>query len=229
MIASIIISIGYTSSVRQFPRSAHAALIATISTAIAALLAGLFVVSSGAASESRGPAQEAVVDVTPATSESSVSAIPIEKRSGLIIISKEFARAYSPEAYDLKGIEPSLYRGKFFKKNDEDFRKCVIQRESRGRYNITGGGNLDSDPWGDYSGAYQLHPDLAHGVVFMMAKESKKTEDGLLSDIRDLHDIKPKQWSRYFQDRAFYTILNWEGSRSGQRHWYLSGSSCNSK
>ena len=224
-----VIILGYTSLMRQLPRSAQGALIAVISTAIAALLSGLFVVPSGAATEAQGPAQESVVDVDPPTSEPPLLQVPIDKRSGLVIISEEFSRAYSGRADDMKGIEPSLYRGEFFRKSDEAFRKCVIQRESRGRYNITGGGNLDSDPWGDYSGAYQLHPDLAHGVVFMMAKESKKTEDGLLDDIRDLHDIKPKNWSRYFQDRAFYTILNWEGSRSGQSHWYLSGSSCNSK
>ena len=214
---------------RHLPRGAQGALIAVISTTVAALLSGLFVVPSGAATGAQGPAQEAIVDVTPPTSAPPLLAVPIGKRSGFISISEEFSRAYSNEADDLKGIEPSLYRGEFFRKGDENFRKCVIQRESRGRYNITGGGNLDSDPWGDYSGAYQLHPDLARGVIFMMAKESKKTEDGLLQDIRELHDIKPKKWSRYFQDRAFYTILNWEGPRSGKSHWYLSGSSCNSK
>ena len=214
---------------RHLPRGAQWALIAVVSTTVAALLSGLFVVTSGDAIGAQGPTQEAIVDVTPPTSAPPLQAVPIGKRSGSITISEEFSRAYSNGADDLEGFEPSLYRGEFFRKGDENYRKCVIHRESRNRYNITGGGNLDSDPWGDYSGAYQLHPDLAHGVIFMMAKESKKTEDGLLQDIRELHDIKPKKWSRYFQDRAFYTILNWDGPRSGQSHWYISGSPCNSQ
>jgi hypothetical protein len=139
---------------------------------------------------------------------------------------REYRAAVSKDARSLKGFKPSLYRGRHFSKSDESLRKCIITRESRAVYSVTGGGNLDGIPGGDYQGAYQMSPDLARGVTYMMAKESKKTNDGLLSEVRSLRDVPASEWSRYWQDRAFYTILNYENSRSGAKHWFSTSHKC---
>ena len=49
---------------------------------------------------------------------------------------REARAARSKDALDMSGLEPSLYRGKYYKsgKGAEDFRRCVIQRESRAMY-----------------------------------------------------------------------------------------------
>ena len=132
---------------------------------------------------------------------------------------REFRAAASKGAGNLSGFKPSMYRGRHFNKADESLRECIIARESRANYDGKGGGNLDGIPGGDYQGAYQMTPDLARGVTYMMAKESKRTKDGLLSEARSLRNVPANKWSRYWQDRAFYTILNFEKHRSGAKHW----------
>jgi hypothetical protein len=57
----------------------------------------------------------------------------------------------------------------------------------------------------------------------MMLKESKKTKDGLSAEIKTLFDKPIHKWSRYYQDRAFYTA--WQNG-SGKKHWYYPGHNC---
>lgn len=134
--------------------------------------------------------------------------------------------ARSKRAKDLKGYAPSTYTGKFYNPKAENYRACVTNRESRNTYTGVGGGDLNGDGKGDYQGAYQLSPALSQGVTWMMAKESKKADDGLLSEVRDLRDIPASKWSRYWQDRAFWTVLNWEDTYSGAKHWAIHNSRC---
>ena len=134
----------------------------------------------------------------------------------------EFQAAVTKQAKDLKGYEKSLYRGKYYYKGQESWRKCVMRRESNFRYKAK---NRSSSA----SGAYQfLDNSWRDGLVWMMIKESKKTDDGLDPYLRDLFDVHITQWNRYFQDRAFFTALNFEGKWAGKKHWNATvpGTSC---
>ena len=125
----------------------------------------------------------------------------------------EFQAAVTKQAEDLKGYEKSLYRGKYYYKGQESWRKCVMKRESNYRYKAK---NRSSSA----SGAYQfLDNNWREGLVWMMIKESKKTGDNLDPYLRDLFDVHITQWNRYFQDRAFFTALNFEGKWAGKKHW----------
>lgn len=129
------------------------------------------------------------------------------------------SRASAPQ---MTGVRPSEYRGKFFTKKGERFRKCVIRRESNGHYfsrNRSG-----------HAGAYQFN-DAAWRVslTYMIRPELRaligtRAADVAIERLR-LHPVN--RWSRWVQDMAFHTALNFEGPMSGWRHWYLAGSKCN--
>lgn len=128
-------------------------------------------------------------------------------------MSREEAASRSDRAHDLRGPLPSLYRGVYFRAEQETFRLCVGAREGSHTYQVRGGGG------GNYFGTYQMSAALARGVTWMMAAESRRTHDGLRADARALHDVPANHWSRYWQDRAFFTILNYRGLWSGKHHW----------
>jgi hypothetical protein len=197
-----------------------------IGSAISAQASEVDTVSvEGAAVQSVQTFESAAV-INPAVLKVEKEYVKSNKAKANLTIHREYRVANSKDARDLSGVEPSMYRGLHFDKTDEPMRKCIIMRESNGIYKITGGGNLDGKPGGDYQGAYQMTPDLARGVTYMMAKESKKTDDGLLSEARSLREKPANKWSRYWQDRAFYTILNYEGDNSGAKHWHSGGYTC---
>jgi len=130
-----------------------------------------------------------------------------------IEMSREETASKSPQAHDLRGELPSLYHGIYYHPDQEVFRKCVAGREGSFTYMVRGG---DGD---NYYGTYQMSAALVRGASWMMAAESKKTHDGLYREARRLHGIPGNKWSRYWQDRAFYTILNYEHKWSGKGHW----------
>ena len=133
---------------------------------------------------------------------------------------EEFQAAVSRQAKDLKGYEKSLYRGKYYHKSQERFRKCIMERESN--YSYTAANRVSSA-----RGAYQfLDNSWRDGLVHMMVKESKKTGDYLKPRARKLHEKPIHRWNRYWQDRAFFTALNWDSKWSGKKHWYLTSSGC---
>lgn len=126
---------------------------------------------------------------------------------------REYRVAVSPDAQDLKGYEKSLYRGKYYHKDQESWRKCVMDRESNFRYTAA---NSRSSA----RGAYQfLDNNWRDGLVHMMLKESKKKDHGLEKKLKKLFDKPIHKWNRYFQDRAFFTALNYNGKWSGKKHW----------
>lgn len=114
----------------------------------------------------------------------------------------------------MRGIEPSLYRGTFFNAKAEEKRLCIVKRESEGEYDVV-------NPGGNYFGAYQVSRALARGATFMMLPEHKKLmgtakAKEVLSKLRS----KPMNtWPRYWQDAAYHTVINWEGTLSGASHW----------
>jgi hypothetical protein len=120
----------------------------------------------------------------------------------------------SEETLDLDGVEPSLYRGRFYRAHLETKRRCIVHRESNGHYfSISRSG---------YRGAYQMSAALAQGVTWMMLPEHQV----LLGDqvarelLARLRQTPANRWPRYWQDAAFSTIHNWEYTGSGASHWY---------
>ncbi len=120
----------------------------------------------------------------------------------------------SAPATDMRGIEGSLYRGRFFSERSEDKRLCIVKRESEGFYDVV-------NPGGSYFGAYQVSRALARGVTYMMADEHKDLmgEGRAKQVLASLRESPMNTWSRYWQDAAFHTIMNWEGELSGASHW----------
>lgn len=120
---------------------------------------------------------------------------------------------------DASVVPDTAYTGHYYKVNPaEGFRKCVAWRESRNsRTAVSRGG---------HRGLYQMTPELGHGAAWMMrmAPGERITK---AQRVR-LQAMPITSWSRYWQDRAFYTVLNARGPASGWKHWYLSGSACNS-
>lgn len=139
-------------------------------------------------------------------------------RSRQLIAARQVAFASftvaSDEATDMRGIEPSLYRGRFFHPEAEERRLCIVRRESEGFYDVV-------NPGGNYFGAYQVSRDLAEGVTWMMADEHKELmgEGRAKELLADLRRTPMNRWSRYWQDAAFHTIMNWEYPLSGAAHW----------
>ena len=122
----------------------------------------------------------------------------------------EQAAESSAAAQDMRGYEPSLYRGIFWHAKWETLRKCIMRRESH--FNYRARSKVSSA-----SGAYQfLDNHWRRGLVYMMVKESKKTGDTLQNEAKELFHKPINTWSRYWQDRAFYTALQ---HGEGMKHW----------
>lgn len=134
---------------------------------------------------------------------------PTNQPAALTARSREFRAAVSPLATKMVGIKPSLYRGKYFKpKKGEDFRLCVIERESKGHYKAA---NRSSSA----RGAYQfLDSQWRESLIHMLRPEARK--NGLLPQLRKLSDKPIHKWSRYWQDAAFWTVYN---GGEGAKHW----------
>jgi hypothetical protein len=113
----------------------------------------------------------------------------------------------------MRGALPSMYRGLYFHVGQETLRRCIGQREGMFQYDVRGGGG------GNYFGTYQFSRAFQNGIPYMMAKESRRTHDGLRVEALTLRRIPINRWSRYWQDRAFYTVLNFNGLNSGRHHW----------
>lgn len=114
----------------------------------------------------------------------------------------------SPEARDMVGYRLSTYTGKFYDKRFEQYRLCVIQRESGGRYGESSSAHI---------GAYQFSYSLAASALRAMRPEIESTygRGGLAA--LDRLDGKPMYtWNRFWQDAAFWTTF--DGGR-GWSHW----------
>jgi hypothetical protein len=140
----------------------------------------------------------------------------VSARQALVAKQTAFARftVSSKATKDMRGVESSLYRGKYYRSAIESKRKCIVDRESEGHYDVV-------NPSGAYRGAYQVSASLARGATWMMLKEHKqlmgsKAAKQTLSKLR----AKPMNtWPRYWQDAAFHTVANWEHTGSGIAHW----------
>lgn len=115
---------------------------------------------------------------------------------------------------DMRGVERSLYRGRYFHPRAEEKRLCIVRRESEGHYDVV-------NPGGNYFGAYQVSRPLARGVTYMLVREHRDLvgPDRAQQILADLRRTPMNEWPRYWQDAAFHTIMNWEGPLSGASHW----------
>lgn len=115
---------------------------------------------------------------------------------------------------DMRGVEQSMYRGRFFRSAVEAKRRCIAERESEGHYHVV-------SPSGLYFGAYQVSRELARGATWMMLKEHKQLLGAKRANrtLARLRATPMNQWPRYWQDAAFSTIMNWEQTGSGASHW----------
>lgn len=110
------------------------------------------------------------------------------------------------------GFRTSEYQGKWYHKKWEKTRKCIMDRESNHNYKAA---NRSSSA----RGAYQfLDSQWRHSLVWMMLKEG-----GNKTEIKALRDKPIHKWSRYYQDRAFFTA--WRHGE-GRHHWYYPGHAC---
>jgi hypothetical protein len=120
---------------------------------------------------------------------------------------------------DMRGVEPSTYKGQWYSKRAEEFRQCVIRRESHGNYRAVN--HLG------YAGAYQFGRDWQHGLPYMVAAELRAMGmwPKAAKRVRVILQRLPiNRWSREMQDIAFFVAY---AHGKGMRHWYLAGSWCN--
>jgi len=151
--------------------------------------------------------QPRVVHIVPIASIPQKPKVNVPK----IKVHREYRAAKSKDAKDLHGFEPSLYRGKWYTPKHERERQCIMKRESNFSYRAA---NKTSSA----RGAYQfLDNSWRNGLVHMFVKESKKTKDGLVEEARSLRNKPIHKWSRYWQDRAFFTAWRFG---EGRHHWY---------
>ncbi len=96
----------------------------------------------------------------------------------------------------LSGVRSSAYVGKYYSKGHESTRKCIVRKESGGNYRI-------QSRSGTYKGAYQFNSGLARATARKMGRS-------------DLANKPINQWSRFDQDKAFWTVWN---HGKGRGHW----------
>ena len=110
------------------------------------------------------------------------------------------------------GVRGSAYTGKYYRASQETYRKCVGQREGRFQYFGTGSNNY-------YEGTYQMRDQLFIGAAWMLSRELKATYANWEVVRAELLDTPGHKWGRFWQDMAFYTVLNWRGDGVGASHW----------
>jgi peptidoglycan hydrolase-like protein with peptidoglycan-binding domain len=113
--------------------------------------------------------------------------------------------------YSLRGVYASAYTGAYYDSRYEAKRRCIVSRESHGYYTVRSANGL-------YNGAYQMTASLGVGATKKMlasvaAEVGATTAASLMAKLRL---TTPNKWSRYWQDRAFWTIFN---HGAGASHW----------
>jgi hypothetical protein len=88
----------------------------------------------------------------------------------------------------MRGVRASAYVGKYYSSRHEAKRRCIVRKESGGNYRIRSRS-------GTYKGAYQFNAHLARYAAKKMGKPS-------------LANRPMNTWSRFDQDKAFWTIWN---------------------
>jgi hypothetical protein len=152
----------------------------------------------------------ASAEATPAAPSPQVPANPVELRQAAFA---DFTLT-SPATLDMVGVQPSLYRGKYFRTSIESRRLCIVKRESEGHY-------FSVNHSGRYRGAYQVSKALAKGATWMMLPEHEKLmgAPAAQATMAKLRATPFNAWPRYWQDALFSTVANWGHTGAGLKHW----------
>jgi hypothetical protein len=111
-------------------------------------------------------------------------------------------------------VSESTYTGKHYAPRWETWRKCVVWRESRDNPRAR---NRTSSA----SGTYQfLDRSWRKSLVWMLLPEHRDQR----REVRALRAQPINAWPRYWQDAAFWTVLD---NGKGAKHWALQRSACN--
>lgn len=209
--AGVIITatVGSATAAPSAPAAAPAVVIAETAPIAAAVVAAQ-------PTSWRGSVTGTGVGAESATSTPRRPSRAVSARQALVAKQSAFARftVSSKDTKDMRGVEPSLYRGKYYRSSLEAKRKCIADRESEGYYDVV-------NPSGAYRGAYQVSASLARGASWMMLKEHKKLmgEKAAKQTLAKMRAKPMNTWPRYWQDAAFHTVANWEHTGSGMAHW----------
>jgi len=162
------------------------------------------------------------VEATTVTVSEAVSTSVSLKARAAALTTKTWKFAFvSVATLDKTGVQPSLYRGKFYRPSLEHIRRCIVSRESSGHY-------FSISHSGTYRGAYQMSPALARGATWMMFPEFQKILGEKAAEVAmlRLRTTPMHQWTRFWQDAAFSTVYNWEHANSGASHWRATNRGC---
>lgn len=116
----------------------------------------------------------------------------------------------SQAAADIRGYRASLYTGAFHDKRFDQYRLCVVQRESGGRYDLT---------TGTFHGAYQFggaYNTSSRVADRMRAELVAEYGSEATVELNRLARTPIYSWNRYWQDAAFWTTFN---RGAGWRQW----------
>ncbi len=204
--------------------AAAVALTASVGPASAATMPSVLEPVDSAVSTVPVVATVVAAGVTPqAASISAAAAVRPAQRPTRLSAQRARAAAYarftaftlsSKATRDMRGVEKSLYHGRYYTRSSETKRLCIVRRESEGHYDVV-------SRHGTYRGAYQVSAALARGATWMMLAEHKKLMGASNAKrvLAKLRSTPMNRWPRYWQDAAFHTIINWDGSLSGASHW----------
>ena len=154
-----------------------------------------------------------LIAAAPATA--TTTSMPTVVTAHTVYLGEPLATRNRAITYSTRGVRPSAYIGRYYNRRLELRRRCIVQRESNGIYTALGG----------YYGAYQFGGAWHSGLIAMMrpslVREVGATTAGRL--LRPLVILPINRWSRYWQDRAFWTVV---ASSRGLSPWAGGGYAC---
>ena len=182
---------------------------------------GLFPMAAPAFAEESLTTATEVASVTPTVDVVARTASEMTPRSASLVTKTWKFAFVSKATLDRTGVQPSLYRGKYYRPSLERVRQCIVRRESSGHY-------FSVSHSGTYRGAYQMSPALARGATWMMFPEFKKILGEKAAEVAmlRLRTTSIHKWTRFWQDAAFSTVYNWEHANSGASHWRATNRGC---
>ena len=106
------------------------------------------------------------------------------------------------------------YRGRFWRPSQRRYTLCVLKRESNAHW-------FSTNRAGGYHGAFQFNSALARGATWMMTPELKSLfgPAKCRKIAAELRSTPMERWAPWYQHAAFATVLNWDHSGSGAKHW----------
>jgi hypothetical protein len=134
--------------------------------------------------------------------------------ASVLAVSLMAGPAAVPTDGNAPSVRPGLYTGQHFNAKWEPWRRCVVWRESRDNPKAA---NRTSSA----RGLYQfLDRSWRKSLTYMLIPEHQDQR----AEIVELRSKPIHHWPRYWQDAAFWTVLN---HGAGAKHWALQGSACN--